>query len=122
MTARAEAQCTRLALVYALMDAASAIDEPHLLAAIAVWERCYASARHIFGSALGDVAADEILSALKAAGPLGLRRTEISRQVFSGNKSAERIGLALELLERRGFAIRRKEKTDGAPAEIWTCR
>ena len=43
--------------------------------------------------------ADEILRALKVAGSPGLTRTEINKHVFSGHKSAERIGAALELLK-----------------------
>ena len=40
VTARAEAQCIRLALIYALLDRSNIISERHLLAAIALWERC----------------------------------------------------------------------------------
>src|SRR5208283_6226127 len=62
-TARAEAQCIRLALLYALLDEAAAIDAPHLLASLAVWEYCEATARYIFGATLGDRIADEIMRA-----------------------------------------------------------
>ena len=48
VTARAEAQTVRLALLYALLDGTNQIDEPHLRAALAVWEYCDASAAHIF--------------------------------------------------------------------------
>ena len=50
---RAEAQCVRLALVYALLDGATNIDLPHIKAALAVWEYAEASAAHIFGASLG---------------------------------------------------------------------
>ena len=122
VTARAEAQCLRLALVYALMDGAPAIDRPHLLAAIAVWERAEASARYVFGSALGDRVADEILRALRAAGNAGMTRTSI-RDLFSRNERAERIGAALDLLARRGLVQRREQTAQsGRPAEIWVAR
>jgi hypothetical protein len=67
VTARSEAQAVRLALVYALLDGRDEIDEPHLKAALAVWEYCEASAAHIFGDALGDPVADDILRALVQA-------------------------------------------------------
>ena len=38
VTSRAEAQTVRLALIYALLDGASNIDLPHIMAALAVWE------------------------------------------------------------------------------------
>ena len=82
VTARAEAQCLRLALIFALMDEAPTIDRPHLLAARAVWERAEASARYIFGAALGDPIADEILRGLKVAGASGLTRTDIRQTDF----------------------------------------
>ena len=87
-----------------------------LVAALAVWEYCEASARFIFGSALGDPVADEILRALRVAD--GMTRTEI-RDLFKRNKTAERIGAALELLEQRRLARRETAQTEGRPAEIW---
>jgi hypothetical protein len=103
VTARAEAQTVRLALVYALLDASNVIDVAHLEAALAVWEFCEASAVRIFGNALGDPVADEIMVALKHAGAAGLSRTAI-RDLFGRNKSGDRIGAALALLTSRGRA------------------
>src|SRR5205823_1563547 len=54
ITARAEAQTIRLALIYALLDGKDQIGEQHLEAALAVWEYCEVSAAHVFGKALGD--------------------------------------------------------------------
>ncbi len=119
VTARAEAQCLRLALLYALMDGAKEIGRSHLLAGLAVWERAAASARYIFGGAIGDPIADEILRALKEAGHVGMTRTEISKHL-GNHKTAERIGAALDLLKKRGFACSESRPTTGAPAEIWT--
>lgn len=119
VTARAEPQCLRLALAFALMDEAAAIDRPHLLAALAVWERAEASARCIFGSALGDPVADEILRALKVAGKAGLTRTAI-RDLFKRHQTADRIGAALELLKRRNLARCEMQQSEGGrPTEIW---
>lgn len=120
ITARGEAQCIRLALVYALMDESDEIDEPHLLAALALWERAEESARYIFGDALGDSVADDILRALRGAGAPGLTRTAI-RDLFKRNQSGERIGAALELLERRGKARSSTQPGEaGRPSELWT--
>ena len=119
VTARAEAQCLRLALVYALINGAAEIDREHLLAAIAVWERAAASARFIFGDALGDPIADQVLEALRTACPGAITRTGISK-VLGRHQTADRIGAALALLERRGLARRETVRTGGAPAENWT--
>jgi hypothetical protein len=103
VTARAEAQVVRLALIYALLDGSGRIDGPHLTAALAVWEYCEASAAHIFGRAIGDPVADEIARALEAAGDDGMTRTAI-RDLFSRNRSGDRIGAALALLMTAGRA------------------
>jgi hypothetical protein len=118
ITARAEAQTIRLALVYALLDGAADIDEPHLRAALAVWEFCEASAAHIFGNALGDPVADEIERALLHAGAAGITRTAI-RDLFGRNKSADRIGAALALLTTKGRAFAETKVTGGRPSEVW---
>jgi hypothetical protein len=52
VTARAEAQVIRLALLYALLDQSPFVGVPHLEAAIEVWRYADASARSIFGTAL----------------------------------------------------------------------
>jgi hypothetical protein len=111
ITARAEAQTLRLAMIYALLDSTGAISKAHIQAALAVWEYCEASAVRIFGSLLGDGVADEILSALQKVGSKGLSRTEI-RDLFGRNRSSERIGAALALLLTRGCA----------KAEAWSYR
>src|SRR4030095_6016733 len=51
-TSRAEAQVVRLSILYALLDGTNMIDVPHLRAAIAVWPRCFDSARLRFGDVL----------------------------------------------------------------------
>ena len=49
ITARAEAQVVRLALLYALLDGQTGISEVHLTAALALWEYCEASVAFIWG-------------------------------------------------------------------------
>lgn len=118
VTARAEAQVIRLALVYCLLDGAEAIDAPHLFAALAVWQYCDSTAKHVFGASLGDRTADEIMRRLQPAGDAGLTRTEIS-DAFKRHKSAEQIGAALDLLYRKQRATREMVKTDGRSIELW---
>jgi len=100
---RAEAQVIRLALIYALLDNVTAIDLPHLAAALSVWGFCEDSATQIWGDMFGDRVADTIIAALKAAGMVGKSRTEISG-LFSGHVSSRRLTAALTVLERAGKA------------------
>ena len=104
VTSRAEAQVIRLAIIYALLDLCTEIKPEHLKAAIALWEYAEASARYVFGSALGDPVADEILRALRSAGPTSLSRTQI-RDIFSRNKVGSSIERALELLAKHRLAV-----------------
>lgn len=117
VTARAEAQTIRLALIYALLDGAEEIDQTHLEAALAVWEYCEASAAHIFGNLLGDPVADDILRALQSK-PQGVTRTEINN-LFSRNQSSGRIGAALQLLATKGLARPKQVAGGGRPVEMW---
>jgi queuine/archaeosine tRNA-ribosyltransferase len=118
VTARAEAQCIRLGLLYALLDGATNIDLPHIKAALAVWEYCEASAAHIFGASLGDPVADEIVRALQHTSE-GLSRTAI-HHLFGRNQSADRIGAALTLLMGRGsVGIEHRQSGGGRPSEVW---
>lgn len=117
VTARAEPQTVRLALIYALLDGSNEIDLPHLEAALAIWEYCELSAVHIFGSAIGDPIADEILRALQSA-PGGMTRTAIN-SLFGRHQSSDRIGAALELLISKSRACQEIKHTGGRPSEIW---
>ena len=117
MIARAEAQTMRLACIYALLDRSSTVGPKHLEAALALWDYCEASARYIFGHALGNPMADEILRALKAA-PEGMSRTEI-RDLFKRNRRSEEVGRALGLLAEQHLAESRMEETGGRPVERW---
>lgn len=116
--ARAEPQAMRLACIYALLDQSAIIRREHLDAALAVWDYCEASARFIFGDALGDPMADEILRLLRQA-ENGLTRTEISNH-FGRNRSASQISRALTLLQESGLAECRPDApVGGRPAERW---
>jgi Protein of unknown function (DUF3987) len=115
---RAEAQVMRLAALYAVMDESHEIEREHLLAALALWDYSEKSAQYIFGDATGDPVADQILSALRAAGKDGMTRTEISN-LFRRNMSSERIAQALSLLLAAGRVRSKKQETGGRQAERW---
>lgn len=117
VTSRAEAQVTRLSLIYALLDRSSIIHTQHLKAALALWDYAEASARFIFGDSLGDPVADEILRALRV-GPSGLTRTDISN-LFGGHRKSTDIDRALVVLSQSGLASCRPEATGGRPDERW---
>jgi hypothetical protein len=118
VTSRSEAQVMRLACVYAVLDCSQGIRAEHLLAALAIWQYCAASARFIFGAALGDAVADEIIQALRQRTE-GMTRTEI-REHFSRNKRSAEIERALTLLQEYGRARMQPESDGrGRPAERW---
>jgi hypothetical protein len=118
ITARAEAQTIRLALVYALLDQSPQIDRVHLEAGLALWAYCDASARYIFGDLVGDPVADTILRALRASGGAGMARSEIIG-LFGRNLPISKIEPALVRLLVEGKARRDSHKTRGRPAEVW---
>lgn len=117
VTARAEAQVMRLACIYAVLDESTAVTRKHLEAALAVWDYAEASARFIFGDALGDPDADLLLAAIRKAQD-GLTRTDISA-LFGRNKSAGSIARILGMLAERGLVVmdhRAPEGGDGRSA------
>jgi phage/plasmid primase-like uncharacterized protein len=122
LTARAEAQVVRLALIYALWDGTDTITEAHLLAAVGIEDFSRKSVEYVFGDTLGDQAADTILAALRAAGSSGLTRTDINN-LLSRSMPANQIARALGELSSRKLAVQRKGATSaigGRPPEIWT--
>jgi len=120
MIARAAPIVVRLSMLYALLDCSNVIRKEHLTAAIALWDYAEASARYIFGDAMGDAVADEILGALRRSSD-GLTRTQIS-EALGRNQKADRINRALALIERNGLARCIQEgggPGKGAPVERW---
>jgi hypothetical protein len=119
ITARAEAQTLRLALVYALTDGASEISVEHLNSALAVWRYCEASAKLIFGDTVGNPIADEVLRALRASLITGMTRTELGFMFRHSPHRAGAIGAALLLLQKIGLARAEQAATGGRPTERW---
>jgi hypothetical protein len=116
---RAEAHVLRLSVLYAALDRAPAVRPAHLAAALALWDFAEASARRIFGHALGIADADRLVAVLRARGPQ--TRTAISA-IFGRNRSAAAIDALLHLLVSKG-RIRRQpgddEPASGRRPEIW---
>jgi hypothetical protein len=119
ITARAEAQTLRLAILYALAAGVNEIGIGHLASAFAVWCYCEDSARHLFGDQLGDADADKLLNALRGS-PGGMTRTGI-RDLFGRNKKPEDLQRILNLLEHAGKACSESAVGDagGRPTETW---
>jgi hypothetical protein len=121
ITARSEAMVARLSVIYALLDCSPCVRIEHLKAALAVWVYSEQSAAFIFGDALGDPTADEILQALRQAAEAGLTRTQVSN-LFNRNRAAGEIGRALGVLRERGLArciIEKPQSDQGRSVERW---
>ncbi len=117
MTARAEAQTVRIALIYAALDGSNRIDMPHLLAALEVWRYCEDSVRAIFGNVSGDETADAIIELLRTS-PDGTSQTDLNLHFQKHKRSAE-IQRALTSLQERGLVRNEKRETDGRPRIVW---
>jgi hypothetical protein len=119
VTARAEAQTLRLAMLYALADCSYEIRRTHVESALAVWEYAEESARYIFGDAVGDADADKVLEELKAHEE-GMTRTEI-RDLFGRNRSGEELDRIMEVLAEAGRirVTRHRENGSKKPVERW---
>jgi hypothetical protein len=119
VTARAEAQTLRLAMLYALADCSYEIRRTHVESALAVWEYAEESARYIFGDAIGDAGADKVLEELKAREE-GMTRTEI-RDLFGRNRSGEELDRIMEVLAEAGRIRVTKHRENGSkkPVERW---
>jgi hypothetical protein len=114
---RSEAHVLRLSLLYAVLDRSAEVRAPHLMAALAVWEYCAQSVRHVFGDALGDPVADELVRLLRAAAD-GMSRWEMYN-ALGRHQSSERTGHALALLAEHGLARFENRQTGGRPEERW---
>jgi hypothetical protein len=117
ITARAEAQVVRLALLYALLDCSKEITVEHLRAALAVWEYSEASCRYIFNDTFDDPIANRIFSELKTS-PNGLTRTEISN-LFGRNLNKEKIEKSLNHLKQTNKVRVSYEDTNGRSIQRW---
>jgi len=119
LTSRSEAQVTRLATLYAVLDKSRTIEAEHLTAALAVWQYCEKSAEAVFGDAIGDPVADQVLLALRQNGPM--TRTQISG-VLGRHQKKGRVDQVLQSLRSLGKVRVEKgesSQTGGRPVEAW---
>jgi hypothetical protein len=114
---RAEAQVTRLAMIYALLDCSPKIQRRHLVAALALWKYFEDSVVYVFGNRVGDPMTDTILNALRRT-PEGITRTGIS-SLFSRHRDASEITRALSVLLQIKAARCEPIETDGRAEERW---
>lgn len=117
ITVRSSPMVLRLSMIYALLDGSPVIDLPHLRAAHAVWRYSEASVQEIFGEALGDEVADQLLAELRAVLPAGLSLDEQASR-FSYRYTSKRLAAARALLERAGLARTVTEQTRGRPRHV----
>jgi hypothetical protein len=117
LTSRAEAHVLRLSCIYALFDLSMVVRRCHLEAALALWKYCEDSARVIFGDAVGNHVADQILNAIEKAAE-GLTRNDL-RDLFGRHRSSEEIGAALQILADQNLVECQREETGGRPVERW---
>ncbi len=117
---RAAPHVVRLSMLYAVADQSSTVRVEHLRAALEVWRYCFESARHLFGDGTGHDLADQIRDQLRHAGRSRVARTEISN-AGSGNRSADEITRALELLESYHMARKETDSSKpGRPTDYWS--
>lgn len=117
VTSRMEAHAVRLSLIYALLDGSPVIRLAHLKAAFAICKYAIRSAEVCFGGLSADASA--IAAALDARKPEELSRSAITKEIFKGHITKERLESALAELEPAGLATRRIEPTAGASRELW---
>lgn len=122
LTARAEPQVIRMALLFALFDGSPVVRVEHLEQAHEWWKFSYRSVEYLFGASdtLGGTDATKLLLALREAGCKGLTRTEQFAKVFSRKRTAKELeALRLELANQ-GLIWTASAKVEGADKPITT--
>ncbi len=117
-TARAEAHVMRVSVLYALLDQSKTVRKEHLKAALALWEYAEATAKWVWGDAMGDEIADTLTSALRDAGEAGMTRTQIWN-LFEQHITKSKLEKSLALLLEKNIVRRESSKTAGRPIEKW---
>jgi hypothetical protein len=116
-TSRAEAQVLRLSAIYAALDGTNIIEQPHLEAALAVWDYCSAAAGMLFTNQPEDEVATTIRDAVMRS-PNGISRDDI-RKLFSGHVDSATIDAALAQLTAQGCISPSTASTGGRPRTTW---
>ena len=118
---RAAPQVRRIALLYAALDGAPAVDLCHLEAAGALWRYAAATAGYVFGGARAlSARAQRLDAALLDAGPAGLDRTAAREALGSGNVPAADLTRLFSELREAGTARSEVDTLSGGrPREVW---
>ena len=116
ITARAEAQTIRLALIYALLDGKKEVDVQHINSALALWNYASDSARVLFHDRAVDPIEQKILSALSSG---SLTASELSR-ALNNHVPKNKLKSTLISLEASNRITTQTEQTGGRPRTIIT--
>jgi hypothetical protein len=118
---RAAPQVRRVALLFAALDGARAVDLCHLEAAGALWRYAAATAAYVFGGARAlSARAQRLEAALLDAGPAGLDRKAAREALGSHNVPATALTAALGELQEAGTARSEADTlTGGRAREVW---
>ncbi len=119
LLSRSEAQTLRLAMIYALLDGAAAIDLEHLMAAVGLWEYAERSVFYLFGGQSGNALAEKIEARLKEVG--SLTGSEVHTLVGTHTRARD-IASAMKTLEEQQKVTRELRKSGtggGRPQEVW---
>jgi len=123
VTGRDAPHIIRIAMIYALSEDEADIDIRHLEAALAVWTYCEASVEWVFQrQAESDAKTldDQLLEALAKVTGKGLKRSEITKTVFRGNRTGDEIKAILHrLVEKRRIKCHKVRRSTGKPIEFW---
>jgi hypothetical protein len=115
VTDRAEAQVTRLSMIYSLLDSSGTIRADHLGSAVAMWRYCEESAKFIFAGREVNPFSNKILDLLREDG--GKTTTQIY-DAFSRNITKGQLETALtELISQKKVAVEtiKEEGKKGRP-------
>lgn len=119
IVARGEAQCVRLALIYALLDGPlgreDAIDVPHLKAALALWQYARDSALYIFGNMEEEETSRKIYAVLRESP----KSTTELYALFNRHIQNSRLQACLQELVGRGLVEKRAIRTAGRPKIVY---
>jgi len=118
LTARAEPQVRRIAIIFALLEKETVVSRQHLEAAHAFWDYCERTAAAIWGCAPEHETDTKILAALRLM-PDGMSKTELTRKVFSGHISGDDLSKSLAGLLRACLIKQKKIKKHGRSAVVF---
>jgi len=118
VTNRISTQIIRLAMIYTLLDGGSSIKPQHLIAAQAMWQYSFDSARFIFSGPKDDSVAKTIREPLKQK---AMTKSEIHK-LFNNHGKKDSINNAIKALISQGIVELIEVKTGGRPKNVFSIR